>query len=325
VPESSPTPTIPRKKKRSLHRRFKRFIRGTPLEAWYYASQLVVFQALRSALGAIPREWIRGLAGALGLGLWFALRQQRHRMRTNFRLVFGAQLSPRRCRAMGAAVLAHYLHVAFDAATFPRRIRRENVKSHFSLAGEEAFEADLARGQGVLVASAHFGNWELVMPHMGLLGYPAVGIVAERTNPLLQHELNRVRTETGAALILREGGVRKALQALRSGKALFITADMRAEREGEVVTFFERPARTFSTLAALSKRLGCPIHGYFAHWVAPLRYEARFERLFDPSAPGEANATVLEVMQRVTRAIETAVIHRPTQWTWSMERWEVNP
>ncbi|MGH9559426.1 MAG: lysophospholipid acyltransferase family protein, partial [Bryobacteraceae bacterium] len=69
-----------------------------------------------------------------------------------------------------------------DFARFPR-LTRENIGSVIRYEGLENFKTAQARGRGVLVATAHLGNWELSAFAHALMCAPMNIVVRPLDNP----------------------------------------------------------------------------------------------------------------------------------------------
>ena len=85
------------------------------------------------------------------------------------------------------------------------RIGRESVKQWIRYEGFEHFEQALARGKGVLFATAHLGNWELSAFAHALLTAPMHVVVRPLDNPLIDRLVERRRALSGNRADREEG------------------------------------------------------------------------------------------------------------------------
>ena len=86
------------------------------------------------------------------------------------------------------------LMVAF--ARFPS-IRKHNVDQWIRYEGLEHFHSVLARGKGLLFATAHLGNWELSAFAHALLSQPMYVVVRPLDNPLIDRFVEQRRALSG--------------------------------------------------------------------------------------------------------------------------------
>ena len=85
-----------------------------------------------------------------------------------------------------------FLSIARLLATFARlpRLTPQNISSLIRYDGLENFQTALARGRGVLVATAHLGNWELsAFAHAWMTApmHTSMATILKRKNHFLQH------------------------------------------------------------------------------------------------------------------------------------------
>ena len=94
------------------------------------------------------------------------------------------------------------------------RLTRENIAALVEAEGVENCEKALSKGRGLLLFSAHFGNWELEAAAAALLIKPAVVIYRPLDSPLLDHLVLRVRSATGNIPLAKDHAMRPMLRTL---------------------------------------------------------------------------------------------------------------
>ena len=98
-------------------------------------------------------------------------------------------------------------------------------------------------GRGVLVATAHLGNWELSAFAHALMTSPMNVVVRPLDNPLIDRLVERRRALTGNRPIGKKDFARSILKALAANQAVGILIDQNAGLEdGTFVDFFGLPA-----------------------------------------------------------------------------------
>ena len=93
--------------------------------------------------------------------------------------------------------------------------------------GLEHLEAARSRGKGVLILSAHLGNWEFCGAALSLAGYPVNAVAWETPNHRLEEEFMQFRQRTGVKVI-RPGArdVMKTLRALQRNELVVFITDL---------------------------------------------------------------------------------------------------
>ncbi len=183
---------------------------------------------------------------------------------------------------------------------------------------------------GVVLITAHLGNWELLAVAMSAAGFPLSIVQRDRDDSGLGALVERHRGAGGAELLGRGNAARAALRAIKDGRLLVAPLDQNTPRnEGVFVPFFGRLACTRSGPIRIAMRTGAPVMTAFLfrkpdgrhHLVRvspPLDLLRGKEAASDPEA-------IRENVARVTRVIEAAIREAPEQWTWSHRRWRTQP
>lgn len=205
-------------------------------------------------------------------------------------------------------------------AQFPR-INASNVGEWIRYEGFEHYEAAMARGKGLLFATAHLGNWELSAFAHALLTSPMNVVVRPLDNPIIDGLVEHRRALSGNVLLSKRDFARSILQALRKNEAVGILVDQNASAEnGVFVPFFGETACANTTFAKLAARSGAAVIPGFAVWnPAEKRYVLRFYPAVTITGD-EADDTA-----RIQYAIEAAVREYPDQWLWIHRRWKTRP
>jgi KDO2-lipid IV(A) lauroyltransferase len=90
------------------------------------------------------------------------------------------------------------------------------------------------------------------------------------------------------------------------------------------VDFFQRPAATTSTVAALAIRTGAPVVPVFALPLPGGRYRMIYEHPVEPPR-GDGPEAIHEFTQRCTDVLEMYVRRHPELWLWMHRRWRDAP
>jgi KDO2-lipid IV(A) lauroyltransferase len=210
------------------------------------------------------------------------------------------------------------LLVAF--ARLPR-ITKANVSEWIRYEGLEHYRQAKNRGNGVLFATAHLGNWELSAYAHALLTEPMNVVVRPLDNPSIDAVVERRRALSGNILLSKRDFARSIFQALRKNEPVGILVDQNSSAEnGAFVPFFGTPACANLTFAKLAARSGAAVIPGFAVWS---REERRYILRFYPEV--EITGDAVEDTCRIQHAIETAIRETPDQWLWIHRRWKTRP
>jgi KDO2-lipid IV(A) lauroyltransferase len=283
------------------------------------AAGLVAFGA-----GLLPRRAALAFGGALGR-TWGSIDRRHLRIaEDNLGHAFPDWDAARR-RSVAKGVYGHFGRVLLDILWLAHR-DRDVILRQVEVSGAEHVEAALAAGRGVILVTAHFGNWEVHgMAHGWLFG--PIGVIARPLdNPALDARLCDVRRRPGNTVIYKKRALPQVLRLLRDNRAVAILIDQNVQPgDGVFVDFFGRPAATTTVAAALAVKTGCalvPSH-------TELRDDGRYALVYEPAlelpASGDRDADVRLLTQRLSTIIEAWVRRRPEQWLWLHRRWKTQP
>ncbi len=205
-------------------------------------------------------------------------------------------------------------------ARFPD-LHAGNIRDWIDYRGLENYHAAKAKGCGVLVATAHVGNWELSAFSHALMTEPMNVMVRALDNPLIDDLVERRRTRSGNRLIQKREASRAVLRALRKNEAVGILIDQNTSAaEGVFVDFFGKQACANSGFVKLAYHSRAPVVPGFAAWDEKAK---RYVLHFYPEVEltGEEQADT----QRIQTAIEGIVRQYPDQWMWIHRRWKTRP
>jgi KDO2-lipid IV(A) lauroyltransferase len=186
-----------------------------------------------------------------------------------------------------------------------------------------AFERGLAAGKGLIVVSAHFGNWELLVHSVRLrIGIPLHIIVQRQSNAYIDHAIDKGRRRHGNTTIPMGPSAREALSALRNGAVLGVLADQSGPKESEFVTFFGRPAATHRGVAAFSLKTGAPLVLGLPIRQPDGTYEVIFEEIDRGGLDRYSEENIRELTARHVAALERFIRKYPDHWLWMHKRWK---
>jgi Kdo2-lipid IVA lauroyltransferase/acyltransferase len=187
--------------------------------------------------------------------------------------------------------------------------------------GMEHFNTALARGKGVIVVTAHFGNFDLQAVSQAASGIPLA--IVSRT--LHAGGANRfwmeTRKQSGLRIFSDKGAGKSILKWLRKGGVLGLTVDQRTSpaNGGILVDFMGHPAWTTTSPAALALASGAAL--------MPVKLERRADGDHDLlineeiPVPDTRNAeTTCRLTELINKTVSAWIAEKPDQWMWLHKR-----
>jgi KDO2-lipid IV(A) lauroyltransferase len=237
----------------------------------------------------------------------------------NMQRVLGPRPDPLEVRRQVRNVFRNYAKYMVDLLRLPRT-RPADVERTFQVYGIEHIEEGLTKGSGLVLVTAHIGNWDMAGAFLAARGYP-VNVIVETLQPRRWNELvQKIRALTGMRAIPLEGGVRQMLRALRQNEILAVLIDRPLAAEGVPVRFFGATTRVPGGAATLALRAGARVVA-----AATVRtrdgFEAHISPLIDFEPSGDAARDVQEITQGVMTWLEALIRRHPDQWFMFRNMW----
>ncbi|HLG99898.1 MAG TPA: lysophospholipid acyltransferase family protein [Bryobacteraceae bacterium] len=205
-------------------------------------------------------------------------------------------------------------------ARFPQ-IHRENISEWIRYEGLEHYLDAKKSGRGVLVATAHFGNWELSAFAHALMTEPMQVMVRPLDNPAIDRLVEKRRQLSGNRLISKRDAARAVLRALQANQAVGVLIDQNTSAdEGVFVDFFGVPACANTGFVKIAAHTGAVVIPGFAIWS---ENERRYVLRFYPQVPVSGDAA--EDTRRLHARLEEIIREAPGQWLWIHRRWKTRP
>jgi KDO2-lipid IV(A) lauroyltransferase len=278
---------------------------------------------VRAIACRLPEPLVNAWGAMLGLTFYALDRAHRRVTLANLEQCFPNR-SARDRRAIARATFAHFGCVLLKLLTFSA-LTPEQMIARAVYEGDERVRLAYAKGKGVLFFTGHFGFWECQAIAHAVALRP-IGVLARTLdNGRLNELLERIRTATGNHVIYRHGAVRRVLKTLHAGEGVALLIDQHMHSPDAIwVNFFQRPAATTSTLAALAMRTGAAVIPVFAEPLPGGRYRFIYESPVQPPDGGGPEA-IREFTQRCTDVLEMHVRKKPELWLWMHRRWRDAP
>lgn len=270
-------------------------------------------------LRVLPLSAANTLARAIARVLDLAVPKLRRVAETN--LLFALpQMDPGQRRETINGVFRTIARMLVALARMPS-INRGNVADWIGYEGLENYLEAKREGKGLLIATAHLGNWELSAYTHAIMTEAMNVMVRPLDNPLVDQLVETRRTASGNHLIYKRDAARSVITALRRNEAVGILIDQNTSAaEGVFIDFFGKKASAGSAFVKFAQHAKAPVVPGFALWdEKKQRYVLRFYPRVEMSGDVEADT------QRIHSIFEQIIRAHPDQWMWIHRRWKTRP
>jgi KDO2-lipid IV(A) lauroyltransferase len=205
---------------------------------------------------------------------------------------------------------------------------RAELERTFEYEGWDRYEDARARGKGVIAATGHFGNFEVLAAAHTLRGVPITMITRQMGKSGANDLWRKARQRAGVEDLVVTAGrtLPAAIRSLKSGRVLGYVIDQNQQPKHAIFpTFFGVPAATAATPALLAMRTGAAVIFVLSYPLGDGRHKVVIEGPLDPPDTGDRDADVLAFMQDLNDRLERHVRARPERWYWLHRRWKTRP
>ncbi len=275
-----------------------------------------------------PRIARHVLGFSIGASSYLGWPSKRLVTQLNMAQVTGRSVRDPHVRRLALSSWRNYGRYAADFMSFPHLdidLIERNIRdlSDGGKGWQSHMQPALQAGRGVIVTTAHFGNWD--MAGAILARHLPLSAVAEtfsdtRLNQLIQDQ----RKEKGIGIIPMEGSARRIMRVLQQNQLVAIVVDRPVTPDqGTEVTFFGRKTYVPSGPAALALKSGAAILPGYVWYGRNNEFNVRvFPPIFPQESKGEQKTNeVARLTQSIYDALEIIIRECPTQWYMFRQFW----
>lgn len=268
----------------------------------------------------LPRWAVKPIAALAGLLAWRFNHKQRRRLEQNLRHIMGGATPERALRVACQRTFQNLVMNYLDLLRGPVLRRRLPVLCEFD---PTLLDSAMAQGHGLMLITAHIGNWDLAGAFLAALGYPTSAVVEPIPRGWTK-TFNRYRSVTSLETIPVPD--RRAIaRALQNKRLLALVSDRDLTGRGLPLPAFDARRSYPKGPAAYALRFGTPVVlGYLVFQDKPGRppYYGYVEPplQFEPS--GDTAVDVERLTGIIAARLNSAIARYPEQWLVFNAGWQ---
>ncbi len=278
---------------------------------------------LGTRLARVIPSWLGyPLCRVAGLLIYLLNRKARAAVQSNMRYVVGPAASRPLIARLTRGVFVNNIKNYYDMVRLPyldhADIRRmvEVKDAHYALDA-------LKQGKGLILISAHLGNFNLIIQAANALGIELSLLAEPIEPPELYDYLTKLRESQGLKLIPVGGpSLRQAFRVLKSGKVLGIAADRDVTNSGEMMPFFGQPVSMPTGAVEIALRTGAPIVPVHIYRTGNNRSVAQICPPLPLEHSGDAARDAVVSQRKLVATLERFIAATPDQWIVLQQVWE---
>lgn len=257
----------------------------------------------------------------------FKISNRRHSkiITKNLKTVF-PQKTEKEIYKLKNKIYNHFSSIFIEIIYLYLKRKPDKILKNITIKNKEALRNALNKNRGLILLSAHFGNWELI-PYIfsRKLKLQIYGVAKEMNNPLVEKTVKDFRKYMGCNIINKKGSIKKIIKLLENKNILYFLIDQNTiERESVFVDFFSTKVSAVTSVSQLHLKKDIPLLPIFLHYekdkiVLEILECINFEKTEN------YNKDVLNLTQKCTTIIEEKIREYPEQWFWFHDRWKTKP
>lgn len=288
-----------------------------------YAATLIGFEIGCRAARLIPRRWLFGFFDGLASLGFLLFRSYRTRSMSNLSMALANGGGGLNAREIARRSLRNFFRACVElviSVETPDYERRAAIP----IDGREHLEKALAKRRGVIILSAHLGNFFLVGMRLGVEGYPVHALINQPDDNQLAEMLDNYRLRIRLRTIHarpRRHAAQQLNAVLRRNEIAVIIADEYRTRNGVPTKLFGRTVLARRGPATLASRTGAAVVPACLVRQPDDSLRLVIEPELELARSGRGQNEISENIARMTGWLEKTVRNYPDQWNWMNIRW----
>jgi lauroyl/myristoyl acyltransferase len=299
--------------------------RNPMVRALASAASYVWFSISLALARALPRRLMYTLAHHT-IGAYLRLRPKYlAAVRSNLAVILGEPADSPSVRRKAVELIDGHFAAWVDFLHFATRPPEESALLIESVVGFERILEGRAKGRGVLLVTAHLGNWEVGSLMLAEVKLPIHVVLVPDIYPAVERARRRLHQRAGVTEIPIDrsfGPTLAVMRALESNGIVAMQGDRDFNNTGIAVPFFGRDAffpRGPLRVAMATQAVVLPA---FIVRVPDGRYRAVLDEPLAIERGGDREAALRENLRRYVAILERTIRASPEQWYCFYPFWD---
>lgn len=201
-------------------------------------------------------------------------------------------------------------------------LKKERMINAVKCTSHEVILNNLNKEKGLILLSAHFGNWEYIAISVALqINKKFTVVIKPLRNNLVSDWMIRARTKWNNEVVSLGVSIRQIYNVLKEKNIVAMVADQRGPEESIKIEFFNRKTSVLIGPAALALKTGAPIVYGIAIRQKDYSYIANIVEINTDDLPDNYDDKIIEISRRHMKHLESIIRQYPEQWLWMHNRW----
>lgn len=281
----------------------------------------LLFLILEAVIPLFPLKFIQFIARLKGKLFYYFIPIRKSTAISNLKLAYPEKTE----NEISRIVKLCYVNILTVIAEFfyMRKLSCEKLGEFMKVTNIELMKDKLKQGRGLLMISAHFGNWELTAYGVSqMLGLPINVVVKEQTNRKVSEAINRIRSAKGNRMIDMRNSLRDILTALNGNGIVAMLGDQAAPKENIKVDFFIKDVPAFEGTAKIAIKTGAAVLFGVSTRDDDGTYSLTLHEIVTLKYNDTSDENVRALTQDHVNLLIKYIDQRPDHWLWFHRRFK---
>lgn len=260
----------------------------------------------------LPVEVSYAIGAFIGRLKFYIALKDRRTVFNNMRIVTSNE-DKRLIWKLSRRVFENFGRSVVDFLSFSK-INKDFIETHVDVYNKEYLDYALSENTGVIIISAHLGNWELGGAVVSSLGYRLNGVALPHLHPDVNAFFNKQRAMCGEKIIPIGVALRRIFRLLKNKEIVAFVADRDFGKDGTAVDFSGKEAVVPRGAARFCIKARVPIIPVFIVRKSKDYFSLSFEKPISFKDINGVSKKEADIIQEYFSVIEKYVKKYPDQW-----------
>jgi Kdo2-lipid IVA lauroyltransferase/acyltransferase len=297
--------------------RFVRALASATSHVWFPATVLVARN--------VPRRLVRPLARRLGSAYFHVRQKYRQAVRGNLAVILGQPADADAVNRAADAMFGGLFAAWFDFLHFASRPPEESARLIEGVVGFSRIVEARQKGKGVLLLTAHLGNWEVGGFMLAQVKMPIHVVLVPDIFPGVERARRRLHQEAGIVEIPVDRTfvpTLSVMRALEDNGVVAMQGDRDFDNTGVAVPFFGKESFFPRGPFRVAMATGAAVLPAFIIQMPDGRYRAVVEEPLTVESGGDRETALRVNLERYVAILERYVREFPEQWYCFYPFWD---
>lgn len=281
--------------------------------------QYYLLKGISFIVCSLPYKWVLWLGKILGKLYYHIADRQRRRALQQMQESLGVSYET---AEKNIASLFIKLGQTFLEMLYMPNLTPKTIRQYATMDNRHYLVDAVAQGRGVVILTAHMGNWEWLGASLALEGFPLAAVIKRQPNDQHTRILNEYRELVGIEIFARgTTELVSAARALKKGKMLGFLADQDAGTNGLFIEFLGKMSSTPTGPAVFAKKFNAPIVPAFIVRKPEGGHKVILLEPFYYEDTGNEAEDTYKMTAKMSGIIEDIIRQYPDEWLWFQKRW----